>query len=369
VHCLNLKSADIDPVSLDRVRSEIEAEFPRSASPSLMSAEARARAIERGVLALYRWYTAHSQAHRNWHPDTCIDWRQIRRDHSTAVHTVVEGFFAVEQYTPDYVSPLIKILRRSYGRSQWHLRWGAEEERHADLWRNAVLALGQRNERWINDYTDILRTKEWCLPWESPLHMVFYQLIQERATQVSYLNLGLGASGRLPRLPTPRDDKLADICHIIAADEAAHYHFFCEIARLVLYYDAERALDAFVEVLRLFTMPGRDIIPDYDHFGEVLQAAGLFGKKIHYRDVVQVVLDSLSLPAVRTLEAGVRRLREIPDMEHGRRTSALLDTLNVRALEAKVHLLFERYQTHLSRAGLDQCFESSWERAWHLRRS
>ncbi len=116
-------------------------------------------------------------------------------------------------------------------------------------------------------------------------------------------------------------------------------------------------------------MPGRDIIPDYDRFGEALQAAGLFGKKIHYRDVVQVVLDSLSLPAVRTLEAGVRRLREIPDMEHGRRTSALLDTLNVRALEAKVHLLFERYQTHLSRAGLNQFFESGWERAWHLRRS
>ena len=62
MHHSNLRSADRDLVKLDRVRSEIEAEFPRSASPNLMSAEARARAIERGVLALYRWYTAHSQA-------------------------------------------------------------------------------------------------------------------------------------------------------------------------------------------------------------------------------------------------------------------------------------------------------------------
>ena len=71
----------------------------------------------------------------------------------------VEGFFAVEQYTPDYVLPLLNLIRRSYGRSQWHIRWGAEEERHADLWRNTVLALRRRSEPWLDDYTAGLRSR------------------------------------------------------------------------------------------------------------------------------------------------------------------------------------------------------------------
>jgi acyl-[acyl-carrier-protein] desaturase len=70
----------------------------------------------------------------------------------------------VSAYTPDYILPLLNLIRRSYGRAQWHVRWGAEEERHADLWRNAVLSFGKRDEKWIDEYTVALRAKEWRLP-------------------------------------------------------------------------------------------------------------------------------------------------------------------------------------------------------------
>src|SRR5438045_8926129 len=113
------------PISaLDRLRTEWDDERPRHAR-ALLSREARARAIERGITGLYRWYSAHSQTRRNWHADTCIDWRRIRRDHHPDVATIVLGFYAVEQYTPDYVAPLLAVIRESYGRSQWHIKWGA----------------------------------------------------------------------------------------------------------------------------------------------------------------------------------------------------------------------------------------------------
>jgi acyl-[acyl-carrier-protein] desaturase len=349
--------------TLNELRRELEADRPRHAR-ALLSPAARAQAIERGLLGLYRWYSEHSQRRRSWHADTCIDWRCVRRDHSDAVATIVEGFFAVEQYTPDYVGPLIGLIRESYGRSQWHVYWGAEEARHADLWRNAVVALGRRDEQWIEDYTSELRRREWSLPWDSARQILFYQVIQERATQVSYLNLGVGLSGKLARLGTCADDALATACRMIAVDEAAHYGLFVEMARLFLYYEPEASLEALVDVLRHFTMPARTLIPNYDNFGRVLHDTGVFGRSIHYRDVVQVILGTLSSPALRELEAGVRRAREIPTTDGSRRTAAFLDTLNHGDIERKVEQLFRRSRAHLGRAGLDRLCSTSWEPAW-----
>ena len=355
----------MDTCSLNVLRHELDADRPRHAR-ALMSAEARARAIERGILGLYRWYSEQSQRRRNWHADTCVDWRAVRRDHSDAVATIIEGFFAVEQYTPDYVGPLLNLIRESYGRTQWHLYWGAEEVRHADLWRNAVMALGRRDQPWIEEYTSELRRHEWALPWDSARHVLFYQVIQERATQVSYLNLGLAVNGKMPRLQTPSDAALAAACRLISVDEAAHYGFFVEVARLFLYYEPEDSIEALTDVLRHFTMPAREIIPNYDTFGQVLHDCGVFGRTIHYRDVVRVVLDTLSAPALRELEAGVRRAREIPCTDGGRRTAAFIDTLNQPEIERKVSQLFRRNQSHLVRSGLDRWCGVPWEPAWAL---
>jgi acyl-[acyl-carrier-protein] desaturase len=333
---------------------------------SLLTNEAKSLAIERAILNLYRWYTYQSQRRRNWHADTCVDWRALRRDHPDALHTIVEGFFAVEQYTPDYVSPLLSLLRKSYGRSQWHVRWGAEEERHADLWRNATVAFGRRNERWIEEYSESLRSQPWSLPWDSPLHMVFYQVIQERATYVSYRNLRLAVSGMLPLLPSPVDPVMMQICRLIANDEAAHYHFFTEVARLLIYYQPEKALDAFIDVLRLFTMPARTIVPGYDKFGQVLHDTGVFGRTIYYRDVVQVVLEALSLPPLRVLERCIHQARAIPADESTKRTAAFIETVDLDGLETRVRMVYRRNQTHLEQAGLDSFFQAAWQPAWEI---
>ncbi|MGE0393038.1 MAG: acyl-ACP desaturase [Vicinamibacterales bacterium] len=353
----------MSPSPLEQVHRELANERTSTPHVELLSPAARAAAIERGILALYRWYTAHSQRHRNWHPDTCIDWRLLRPDLPEAVHTIVEGFFAVEQYTPDYTAPLLRLIRKNYGRAQWHMRWGAEEEKHADLWRNTVLSLGRRTERWVEDYTALLREREWSLPWDSPRHMVFYQVIQERATQVSYLNLGLAAAGRLPRLPGADDPALAHVCQLITTDEAAHYHFFGEMARLLLYYDPAASVEAFWEVLKHFTMPARDLVPGYDDFGQTLHATGVFGRSIHYRDVVQVALAALSLPAVRALEDGVRAARCIPAGDGHRRTAAFLDVLDTPEIERKVRTLFDRSARHVAAAGL-RGDGDAWSPAW-----
>ena len=92
----------------------------------------------------------------------------------------------------------------------------------------------------------------------------------------------------------------------------------------------------------------------------------MFGRTIHYRDVVQIVLQALAAAAMRQLEQGVRLARDIPADDGARRTAAFLDTLDHADIERKVSHLFTRSASHLARAGLDRFFEAKWERAWDL---
>ena len=72
-------------------------ERPRTPA-GLLSNREKDRLIERGFLGLYRWYTARSQETRNWNPDRSFDWRSLNKNLPPEVITVLEGFFAVEQY-------------------------------------------------------------------------------------------------------------------------------------------------------------------------------------------------------------------------------------------------------------------------------
>jgi acyl-[acyl-carrier-protein] desaturase len=311
---------------------------------SLLSPGERHKLMERAFTGLFRWYVDRSQATRNWNPDRSFDWRNLRKDHCSEVMQILEGFFAVEQYIPDYSAHGMTIMRESYGRSSFHLRWGAEEERHADLWRNALLFSGQRSLEWVEDYTSQLRGQEWGLPWDDPVHMIFYTVFQERATQVNYLNLGLAAKGKHEHeaYASSSDPILAQACQTIAIDEAAHYNFFLEGARLYLYYFPEVAIQAMADVVRHFTMPARNIIPNYEAFGELLHRTSIFGLRQHARDVVKVALENLGAESVKRIEAGIRKSREIPDQLGALRTSAIFESIDFSFVENKVKQLFGR---------------------------
>ena len=312
--------------------------------PELLSKEEKDRLIERSFLGLYRWYVSRSQKTRNWNPHTDFDWRKLRTDHSETLNTIVEGFFAVEQYVPDYVAALLRVIRRSHGRSQFHIRWGAEEEKHSDLWENALLFSRFRTPQWIEDYKHALREKEWSLPWDNPLHMIFYTVVQERATQVNYLNTGLIARGKsqVPECAKDEDPVLAQAAQMIAVDEAAHYNFFLEGARLYLYYYPAQALEALHDVIKFFAMPAGDLIPGYDRFAEVVAAAKVYGPREHISDVLTVALQNLGLEGRKALLQGIKRIRQVPTEDGTMRDTAVLDTLDYAEIGKKVQQLFGR---------------------------
>ncbi|MFK7805971.1 MAG: acyl-ACP desaturase [Anaerolineae bacterium] len=327
-------------------------------APGLLSNEEKDRLIERAFLGLYRWYVSRSQATRNWNPNTSIDWRNLRTDHSEKLNTIIEGFFAVEQYVPDYVLTLLRVVRKSYGRSHFHIRWGSEEEKHSDLWENALLFSQFRSPQWIEDYKETLRSQSWELPWDSPIHMIMYTVIQERATQVNYLNAGLIAKGKSKEkgFENDEDPVLAHASQIIAIDEAAHYNFFMEGARLYLYYYPAQALEAMQDVIQFFAMPAGNLIPDYDKFAEVVAAASVYGPREHLRDVVDIALKTLGIEGRKKLRRGIEKYRQVPDLSGNLRGTAIFDLLDYDGVEQKVQRLFGRIEKYEEDIGLDKIF-------------
>ena len=326
--------------------------------PSLLSVAEKDRLIERGFLGLYRWYMARSQETRNWNADKSFDWKSLRTDFTPEVTVILEGFFAVEQYVPDFTASILNTVRRSHGRSHFTLRWGFEEERHADTWENAVLFSKGRTPKQIEEYKYLLRSKEWQAPWDSALYNLIYTVFQERATQLNYLNLAKIVSGKSDKvhLQGNEDPILTKVAQTIAVDEAAHYNFFLECARLFLYYYPEKTLEAIKDVIHHFAMPAYNLVPDWAGFSETVYKAGIYGPRELQRDVIQVVFRNMGIESRKKLEEGIKRTRIVPLEGGGELGTAIWDSFDYGLVEGDVRRLYTRvadYEQEIGFADID----------------
>jgi acyl-[acyl-carrier-protein] desaturase len=267
---------------------------------------------------------------------------------------VIEGFYAVEQYAPDYTTELTRLARGSYGHSQFQIRWGAEEEKHSDLWRNVLLFARARSPAQLDRYTRDLRANAWVAPFDKPLEMLFYTVLQERATQLIYLKTA--ALARLESGDTKGSHKadpvLGKIASTIAIDEAAHYDFFLALARVHLYYFPEEAFEALVKVLRNFVMPAARIVPNYDGFIKALYDSRLFGPSMYGREVAKPALTALGVESVKAVEDGLALTKGAPGPD-GTHRPAPFAGCNLAVLESTVRHLFDRIGRYESEVGLD----------------
>lgn len=335
--------------------NEIEEQRPRFPAGLLSRAE-KDRLIERGLVGLYRWYVARSQESRNWNADKSFDWRAFRTDLSPELNVILEGYYAVEQFVPDYTVKTIQMTRKSYGRSHFQIRWGAEEEKHSDVWLNTLLFSRHRSPKWIEDYQQSLRNDEWMMPWDDVFHTIFYVVIQERATQLNYLNTAIIARGLsdVHEFKQDADPILAQVAQTIAIDEAAHYSFFLEVARLYLYYYPAQALEALFDVINNFSMPGLDIIPNGDQLGEILYRAGVFGPRQYTKDVLKIALKNLSIAGRSAFSRGLKKTRLVPDPDGNLRQTAIFDFFDYNSVELAVQKLFGRIKNYEAEIGFDE---------------
>lgn len=317
----------------------------------------RQKQVDRTIAALYRWYVAKSQPRRTWNADTDFDWRSIRRNLPEDILRIVQGYYAVEQFVPDYAAELVSLLRRNYGRSQFYLKWGAEESKHADLWQNVLLSTGYRGLEDLEEYSKELRSRSWKLPFDDPIEMLVYTVFQERATQVNYTNLRSLVDEKSQC--DCSDPVLAAACQKIAADEVAHFEFFLSATQIYLYYFPERTLHAIAKVLAFFEMPAASLIADYQPFIDALYRRQLFGKKTYFKEVVCLVCEKLAVRDLRLIDGASKRLQK-PPVDGDCLPLRPQDLFDFETVQTTMITLFTRLGRFEIEAGIEQMFDTGF---------
>lgn len=307
--------------------------------------------IQKTFLGLYRWYVAESQKKRGWNADLDFDGGQFRSHHSEEAWKVMQGFFAFEQYVPDYVSPITQLVRQCHSRSYFHLQWGAEEAKHSRAWADALIFFRHRTCVWMEEYRRDLMCNEWTLSWDDQLHMFVYTVFQEWATRLDYRNFGLLARGT-EAYPIA-DPILERVCSTLVTNGAAHYHFFLDGVRLYLYYFSSETLEAVLDVLRHFTMPAQNIVPGWNQVAEAIYRIGIYGPHKFRKGVVEVIFANLSLVVRRSMEAGLKASRLVPKESGTLHSTAIWETCAPAQVESHVLRLISRIQRYQHRVGQD----------------
>ncbi len=92
-------------------------------------------------------YLYMAEQKRRWNPFTDIPYDHANPNSSQTLAQCVETFCAVEMYLPDFTSKMLHMIRRSRGRSWFHINWGYEESSirsrsKVGFWRRAT---GRKN--------------------------------------------------------------------------------------------------------------------------------------------------------------------------------------------------------------------------------
>ena len=237
---------------------------------------------------------------RWWNLDSDVNWQGIAPDADDETVDIVETFWAVESFLPDYTSTVAQQHRTERGRAWVHTLWAYEESRHSRALEEWLLRSGRRTEAQLDVLTQTMWLRTFSLPYADGRKLLIYQMLQEGVTRLLYSNLRRRADQR-------RDEALSDICRLIAADEMGHYRFFRDVVAQYLLEDPEGTSADMYAVALEFEMPAFHLVPDYERRDALTRQLGL----ISFRSFIEEVwLRSAAHLGVDPWPPGLRDLRD-----------------------------------------------------------
>lgn len=113
--------------------------------------------------------------------------RQIQNERiPSQLANVLETFYLVERYLPDFGRVALSVLRNYKGLTEAYYQWIHEEDYHSLMDRAILLATGSRTRKDLDDLDDLLLNKEWIAPFITVRRMMAYAFLQERMTRDAY---------------------------------------------------------------------------------------------------------------------------------------------------------------------------------------
>ncbi len=158
-----------------------------------------------------------------------------------------------------------------------------------------------------------------------PVQALVYTSIQERATQVYYLNLARAAD--------EEDAGLARLLRRLAKDETLHYTFYREAVKLHLETDPNLVYPV-ADILLRFEMPGRGS-PGYQERADVTRNAGIYGPEQFFSQVIDTVLKYWDIESLHPTYAEARDAQQ-KILKHQKRLASIAAKLAQRRDQPQV---------------------------------
>ena len=246
--------------------------------------------LEKQFFDSYKEFFDHAEDKRRWNLMKDIPWAEVKTDKGVGedLVSIIESFWAVEMYIPDYAAKLVSMYRTNRGFAWFQLNWGYEESKHSRAIEEWLIRSGHRTERQVSEFADRVLQKSWTPPHDTPRRMFIYTTIQELATQVNYLGLA-------KLCKAAQDPALDKTLLLIAADEGNHHRFFADTVKIFLNDDRIGTLQDLAYVLQKFEMPAHQLIPNWERYGNLIESSGIYNGRVFVRRVLFPVLERLGV--------------------------------------------------------------------------
>jgi acyl-[acyl-carrier-protein] desaturase len=185
-----------------------------------------------------------------------------------------------EDNLPSYHHEIALIFGRDDAWGEWVHRWTAEEGRHGIAMRDYLLVKRSVDPVELERF----RMTHMSQGYESAhsgelIHSLAYVSFQELATRVSHRNTGKYTNDPMAERLLAR----------IAADENLHMIFYRNLLGAALQIAPDQTMQAVLEVVKGFQMPGADI-PGFQRKAVEMAVAGIYDLRSHRDEVVMPVL-------------------------------------------------------------------------------
>lgn len=237
----------------------------------------------------------HTSVAKEWFPHDYVPWSEGRNfdglmggepwsEADSGTSDVARSALIVNLLTednlPSYHHEIALIFGRDDAWGEWVHRWTAEEGRHGIAMRDYMLV-----KRMVDPVAlERFRMQHMSEGYESAhsgelLHSLAYVSFQELATRVSHRNTGRFTND-------PMCDKLLAR---VAADENLHMIFYRNLLGAALEISPDQTMQAILEVVKQFQMPGTGI-PGFQRKAVEMAVAGIYDIRQHKDDVLAPVL-------------------------------------------------------------------------------
>lgn len=256
--------------------------------------------LENRFYELFLEFFAHAEAKRRWNVFEDIPWHKATPTPDPEVVNLIETYYAVELYLPDYVRHVLGIVRQSRGRAWFQANWGYEEAKHSIALERWLIHSGARTEEEVHRWEGAVLDQTFEPFYDDPLYTLCYLVLQEFATGVTYYRLrsAIEKKGK-------SDPALSGLLSLLHRDEVAHFGFFKRCLVLYMDYNRDLVIDSLGVVVSQFQMPADHLIPRWQERDTLTKKWEIINDRVFLTKVVRPVMSNLKID--RAERRAVRR--------------------------------------------------------------